>query len=408
MKKLFIVLLAALAMAISAGAQVRYPDNPENCETLFLELKADTLYFYHDGFDGPYYSFYRDKPPFEKGQAFGWNGESEAKCFREFLENEGSSHGMIYDNVIVFADDKSTVSFAVELSNALSGLIDVQNVVFVIPSIYWHEAPMSMVFSASVEAPMTMEEFQQEQEGETMGVTFNMYDGGQGLWKPRPDGYLYYHNNDIHDIVCALDTGEEYPYLHIKVPREVTLGNYVASMNSFGEAKQENPMRIVETCYVPDSASENVMAFDYNYVRPDWFVRTVDAGKPIYSHNFEELGIQSVPVFCFKKSGQQYECNPGSFYYRNGETYEPYTFWVGSPSDPKAMRGTYFMNFTVCVDGSVKDIQPDPDFVSFYKEEDWDYAMQKVSEEAYWRPALDIDGKPVNLRLYGVRVFLTF
>ena len=409
MKKIFIVILAALAMAISAGAQVHYPQDPVLCENLYLELKADTLYFYHDGFDGPYYSYYRDNPPFLKGQMFEWTGENEAKCFREFLENEGRSHGMIYENILVYADNRSTVSFAVELSKALYGLIGLENVVFIIPPKYWHDNPVSMLFSASLEFNMTMEEFLAEQEGETMGVTFNMYEEGQGLWKPRHDGKdMNYHQNDIHDLVCRLDTGEEYPYVHIKVPKRVTLSDYVASMNAFGEAKQDNPMRIVETCYVPDSASENVIDFDYYYVHSHEFVRTVDAGRPIFAKDFEELGIQSLPVFSFSYRGESFECTPGSYYYNNGEKMEPYTFWAGSRYEPKAQIGSYFMNFTVCADGSVKDIEPEADYVHFQKPADWEYAMQRVCEEPYWRPALDLEGKPVNLRLYGVRVFLTF
>jgi len=407
MKKLALTLFAAFALAFSANAYVEYPADPASCENLFLELKADTLYFYHDCYDGPYYSFYRDDPAFRKGQRFEWADGSQAKCFREFIEKEGREHGVIYDNIIIFADYLSTASFAVELQNALSGLIGLNSVVFVIPPKYWHGTPVSLAFYNCGE-PMPMEAFLADPGEETLGATFTMYEDGQGISKQRPNSDIYYNQYNLHELLSSLDTGENYPYLNIKVPQNVTLSNFVASVDEVGQAKQANPVRMDETYFVPDSSQEFAAAFYIDFVDPALFVPTIDKEKSLFPKDCEELGLQSLPVFCFSQRGEDYECRPGSFYFTRNEKIEPYTFWAGSPSNPKAERGSYVVDFTVCADGSLKDIQPNADWVKYHKDEDWNYVKEKLYEEPTWRPALDVDGKPVNVRLYSVRLFLTF
>ncbi|MBO4434871.1 MAG: hypothetical protein J5769_05420 [Bacteroidales bacterium] len=393
MKKVVILLFAVFAMAFTVFAQVSYPENPAACENLFLQVNADTVYFYNRG----------------PGKPFAWTGNNEAACFRDFLVNEGNFHGSpVYDNIIVYVDDKTTVSFAVELSNALEESAVMNNVVFVIPPKYWHENPVSMVFTRSSESPMTMEEFLADQKKEKLGVTFTMYEEGQGLWKQRPDSYLKYTEGNIHDLVSNLKTGEDYPYLHIKVPQVVTLVNYVAAIDQLGRVKQENPMRVVETCYVPSAASGEVMSFDYNFARPDFFVPTVDEGKEIHQSDCERLGLASLPVFTFTNRSDSFECTPGGFYYKNGDKNETYSFWAGSQSDPRARIGGYFLDFTVCIDGSVKDIRPSERWAQHHPQKDWDYVIERLAEEATWRPSHDATGKPVNVRLYEVRVFLSF
>lgn len=401
MKKLFLILFAAFAVAFTANANA-----PSNGENLYLDLKEDVLYFAHDGFDGPVYS-YQETPAFRKGDQIGRRYGSQALYLRYFLEREGRKNGLIYNNIIVYADSKSTVSIAVELQEALRGLISLEHVVFIIPPKFWHENPMTLEFFTDYSDPMKMEDFLAEQTGETMGVTFTMYEEGQGLRKAHvPDDGTYYHERDIYNLITSLDTGDEYPYLHIKVPQVVTLSNYVAAISALGEAKQDNPFRSNDVYYVPVPGWEGeAVPFFFQYVSLIDIIPTIDKKAPVFPYQCDELGIQSLPVFCFTtREGQNIECRPGSFYYDGGT----YGFWAGSQVSPLARIGSYYLDFTVYADGSAKNISPEADFVNNHPQADWDYVIDRVAEEPYWKPSLDKSGKPVNIRLYGVRVFLTF
>jgi len=401
MKKFLLILFAAFAVAFTASANL-----PSNGENLYLELKEDVLYFTHDGFDGPVFSN-QETPAFLKGDKIGRRYGSQALYLRYFLEREGRKHGLIYSNIIVYADSKSTVSTAIEIENSLRGLIALEHVVFIVPPKYWHETPVSIEFWSSDEDAMKMEDYLTEQVGETMGVTFTMYEEGQGLRKAHvPDNGTYYHEQDIYNMISGLDTGEEYPYLHIKVPQAVTLESFIAGVNALGEAKQNNPYRSNDTFYVPVPGWEDIaLSFCYQRVELTEIIPTIDTGAPVFQNKCDELGIQSLPVFCFTtREGQEIQCRPGSFYHDGGT----YGFWAGSQVSPLARIGSYYLDFTVCADGSVKSIRPDASFESNHPQADWDYVMEKLAEEPYWKPSLDKNGKPVNIRLYGVRVFLSF
>lgn len=361
MRRILLTLAAIAAFVVPAAAYA-----PQN--NLFLELTGSRVY-YHDEF-----------------------------LMLEDLQELIKAQEEPVNNVIVTADAYSSAVMMLGIRDYVAEVSSAQ-VIFIFPKKMEYPGDISLdsysVFTIDKSPyfePLSNEEYYSEQAlwefnqpmpEETMGVTVlldslrnGFYMGGKEVHWSVPINYL------LEDFKMPAPEGEENeceaPYYRVKITDNTTVGDLLTYETTITWYALNKDLQIQYAFFSPDTRVANAAAFNLNPTTLD----DVEIGTVYYA------------------KPEEYSVAPTYYGYSDMEDIlTQIGYYV--PGNTGHNRGRAVIWFTVCIDGSVKDIEQESGMIG--AGERVRTALEKAPP--FWSQAKDNEGNPVNMR-YRIKMKL--
>lgn len=302
------------------------------------------------------------------------------------------------DNVIVTADAYSSAVMMLGIRDYVAEVSSAQ-VLFIFPKKAEYPGDIALdsysvftIDSSPYFQPLSNEEYYTEQAlwefkqpmpEETMGVTVLMdrmnnsfYMGGKEVHWSAPFTYLVEEfkmpESELEENEC------EAPYLRIKITDNTTVGDLLTFETTINWYALNKDLQIQYAFFSPDTRVANASAFNLNpSILDDLDIATVYYAKP-----------------------EQYSVAPTYYGYSDmDDILTQIGYYI--PGNTGHNRGRAVIWFTVCIDGSVKDIEQESGMIGAGER------VKTALETAppFWSQALDNEGNPVNMR-YRIKMKL--
>ena len=354
MKRILLTLAAIAAFIVPAAAYA-----PVN--NLFLELTHSRVY-HHGNF-----------------------------LMLEELQEMVTSQTDPLDNVIVTVDDSSAVVMMLGIRDYVAE-VSPASVIFVFPRKTEYSGEIQQagprVFTLDKSPffePLSNQdyyteqglwEFNQPMPEETKGITVLMngirsfYMRGEEVHWSAPINYL------LEDFKMPQQESEENeceaPYFRIKITSETTVGDLLAYESIIDWYSVERNLQVDYAYFSPDTRVAVASAFNIN---------------PAY---LDDLGIETVSY----SKPEEYSVASTYWDYSDLEDIKTQISYYFHAGERNHFRGRVIVCFTVCIDGTVKDIEQ-----VFGIKSTGDIVKNALeSAPPCWSQAKDLNGDPVNMR----------
>ena len=293
------------------------------------------------------------------------------------------------DNVIVTTDANSSAIMMLGIRDYVAEVSSAQ-VIFIFPKrhdypadIAWNSYSAFTVDKSPLFEPLSNEEYYTEQAlwefkqpmpEETKGVTVLLdslnrafYMGGEKVHWSAPFTYL------LEEFKMPESESEEVevPYLKIKITDNTTVGEIVSYESTINWYALNKDLQINYAFFSPDTRVSAASAFNLNPTTLD------------------DLDIATV----FYSKPEQYSVAPTYYGYSDmDDILQQIGYYI--PGNTGHDRGRAVISFTVCIDGSVIDVEQ----VSGMKGAGERVKTGLEAAPPFWSQARDNEGNPVNMR----------